>query len=75
MFLSTNLLQVIDVDIEEVWYMFPIEDLQQHMINAYWILTLDFVMWNAPTEEICVLAMELQYIFTETNRDLYLDPT
>jgi len=61
--------------------MFSIEDLQQHMIKAYGILTyrlgstLDFVMWNAPTEEICVLAIELQYNFAVTNRDLWIDPT
>jgi len=81
MFLATNLLHVIDGDIEEVKNMFPIEDLQQHMIKAYWILTyrlsatLYLVMWYAPTEEICVLAIELQYIFAENNRDLWHDPT
>ena len=59
---------MIDVDIEEVMNMFPIEDLQQHMIKVYWILTyrlcatFDFVMWIVPTEEIRVLALELQYI-------------
>jgi len=30
---------MIDGDIEEVRNVFPIEDLQQHMIKAYWIFT------------------------------------
>jgi len=81
MFLATNLLQVTDGDIEEVRNMFSKGDLQKHMIKAYSILTyrlcatLDFVMWISPTEEIRVLAIELQYIFAGNNRDLWLEPT
>jgi len=70
---------VTDGDIEEVRNMISKQDLQQHMIKEYWILTyrlgatFDFVMWITRTEEIRVLAIELQYIFAENNRDLWLD--
>jgi len=37
--------------------------------------TFDFVMWIAPTEEIHVLAIELEYIFAENDRELRLEPT
>jgi len=33
--------------------------------------TLDFVMWIVPTEEIHVLAIELQYIVAENDRELW----
>jgi len=37
--------------------------------------TFVFVMWIAPTEAIRVLACELQYIFTENDRELWPEPT
>ena len=65
-------------DIEEVRNVYSKQDLQQQMIKEYWILTsrlyatFDFVIWIARTEEIHVLAIEIQYIFAENNRDLWL---
>jgi len=35
----------------------------------------DFLMWIAPIEEICVLAIELHYIFSENDRQLWIEPT
>jgi hypothetical protein len=32
-------------------------------------------MWIAPTEEILVLVIELEYIFAENDRVLWFEPT
>jgi len=37
--------------------------------------TFYFVIWIAPTAEIRVLALKLQYIFAENDRELWLEPT
>jgi len=37
--------------------------------------TFDFAMWNAPTEEIRVFAIELQSNFAENDRELRLEST
>ena len=53
--------------------MFSIKELPQPVMKE--VRHFDFIVWIGPTGEIHVLAIELQYIFAEIDRQLLFQST